>query len=132
MQVRASAALVGRVRELEVLERALSATQAGGGATVLIAGEAGIGKKRLASELATRAREAGFEVLLGRSLGLVGTQLAFQPLAEALRPPLLGTPLPSQPRAGGRRPLGGSGPGATTGAVFEATLALLSERAAVV
>ena len=114
MQVRASAAFVGRVRELEVLERALSATQAGGGATVLLAGEAGIGKTRLASELATRAREAGFEVLLGRSLDLVGTQLAFQPLAEALRP------------------LGGIGPGGSQRGVFEATLALLSERAAAV
>ena len=81
---------------------------------MLLAGEAGIGKTRLASELATRAREAGFEVLLGRSLDLVGTELAFQPLAEALRP------------------LGGFGPGGSQRGVFEATLALLSERAAAV
>ena len=114
MQVRASAAFVGRVQELDVLERALSATRAGRGGTVLLAGEAGIGKTRLASELATRARVIGFEVLLGRSLDLVGTELAFQPLAEALRG------------------LGGIGSGGSQRGVFEATLALLSDRAAAV
>src|SRR3954454_5979553 len=114
MQVRASAPFVGRVRELEVLEQSLSAAQVGGGSTVLLPGEAGMGKTRLASELATRAREAGFELLLGRSLDLVGTQLAFQPLPEALRP------------------LGGIGPGGSQRGVFEATLALLSERSAAV
>jgi MoxR-like ATPase len=50
--------------------RALDATQAGTGATVLVAGEAGIGKTRLDSELASRARTAGFEVLVGRSIDL--------------------------------------------------------------
>ena len=63
---RASEVFVGRVRELGELERAVDATRAGSGATILVAGEAGIGKSRLASELAGRARDAGFEVLLGR------------------------------------------------------------------
>ena len=87
--------------------------------TVLVAGEAGIGKTRLASELARRARDAGFEVLLGRSIDLVGTELPYQPFVEALRP--LGT----LPQVDGR----------TAGSqlrVFEQTLALLSERAAAV
>ena len=53
---------------------------------MLVAGEAGIGKTRLASELARRARDAGFEVLLGRSIDLVGTELPYQPFVEALRP----------------------------------------------
>jgi hypothetical protein len=44
---------------------------------------AGIGKTRLASELARRARDAGFEVLVGRSIDLVGTELPYQPFAEA-------------------------------------------------
>ena len=90
MEARASEVFVGRARELGELERALDATQAGSGATVLVAGEAGIGKTRLASELARRARDAGFEVLLGRSIDLVGTELPYQPFVEALRP--LGEP----------------------------------------
>ena len=108
---------VGRARELEELERALDATQAGSGATVLVAGEAGIGKTRLASELASRARDAGFEVLLGRSIDLVGTELPYQPFVEALRP--LGEPRRvDEPTAGSQL------------RVFEETLALLTDRAA--
>jgi len=106
-------AFVGRVRELGELERVLDTTRAGSGATVLVAGEAGIGKTRLASELARRARDAGFEVLLGRSIDLVGTELPYQPFVEALRPlGELRVQAPSQLR------------------VFEETLALLTDRAA--
>ena len=118
MEVRARAAFVGRAGELWELERALDATQAGSGATVLLAGEAGIGKTRLASELATRARGGGFEVLLGRCLDLVGTELPYQPFVEALRP--LGELQRAAPMAPSRL------------RVFEETLALLAERAAAV
>ena len=97
MEARASEVFVGRARELGELERALDAARAGTGAAVLVAGEAGIGKTRLVSELARRARGAGFEVLLGRSIDLVGTELPYQPFAEALRP--LGAGRPT-----GRRP----------------------------
>jgi DNA-binding CsgD family transcriptional regulator/tetratricopeptide (TPR) repeat protein len=86
MEARVGAAFVGRVHELWELERALATTQAGSGATILVAGDAGIGKTRLASELATRARAAGFEVLLGRSIDLVGTELPYEPFVDALRP----------------------------------------------
>jgi len=113
MQARASAAFVGRTRELEELERVLDAASEGSGATVLIAGEAGIGKTRLASELARRAGPTGFEVLLGRSIDLVGTELPYQPFVEALRP--LG-----ELRLHARSQL----------RVFEETLALLSDQAA--
>jgi DNA-binding CsgD family transcriptional regulator/tetratricopeptide (TPR) repeat protein len=112
-----SGVFVGRGRELGQLERALVATLGGSGATVLVAGDAGIGKTRLAAEVATRARGAGFEVLLGRSIDLVGTELPYQPFVEALRP------LGALPQVDGQ----------TTGSrlrVFEQTLALLSERAA--
>ena len=90
MKARGSEVFVGRTGELGELDRALDATRAGTGATVLVAGEAGIGKTRLASELAGRARGTGFEVLVGRSIDLVGTELPYQPFAEALRP--LGKP----------------------------------------
>src|SRR5262249_49347073 len=63
--------LVGRAEELSQLERALRRAQSGAGSTVLLTGEAGIGKTRLVSELATRARAAGFEVLAGRCLDFV-------------------------------------------------------------
>jgi DNA-binding CsgD family transcriptional regulator/tetratricopeptide (TPR) repeat protein len=114
---RASEVFVGRVRELGELERAVDATQAGSGATILVAGEAGIGKSRLASELAVRARAAGFEILLGRAIDLVGVELPYQPFLEALRP--LGEPRQvDEPRAGSQLH------------VFENTLALLTDRAA--
>ncbi len=114
---RASDGFVGRVRELGELERALDATRAGKGATILVAGDAGIGKSRLASELAGRARAAGFEILLGRAIDLVGTELPYQPFLEALRP--LGEPRQvDEPRAGSQLH------------VFENTLALLTDRAA--
>ena len=117
MEARASEVFVGRGRELGELERALAAAKAGSGTTVFVAGEAGIGKTRLASELASRARNAGFEVLLGRSIDLVGTELPYQPIAEALRP--LGEPW----RVDGQTP-------GSQLQVFEETLALLTERAA--
>jgi DNA-binding CsgD family transcriptional regulator/tetratricopeptide (TPR) repeat protein len=108
---------VGRVRELEELGRVLDAARAGSGATALLAGEAGIGKTRLASELAARARGGGFEVLLGRSIDLVGTELPYQPFVEALRP------LGAFPQADGRA-------AGSQLRVFQETLALLGERAA--
>src|SRR6266540_562294 len=118
MEGSASEVFVGRVRELGQLGRALDAARAGSGTTALVAGEAGIGKTRLASELAAHARDAGFEVLLGRSIDLVGTELPYQPFVEALRP------------LGALRQVDGQAAGSQL-RVFEETLALLSERAAV-
>ena len=107
------AAFVGRARELWELERALAAAQTGDGSAVLVAGEAGIGKTRLASELSTRARGAGLEILWGRAIDLVGTDLPYQPFVEALRP------------LGGHHQVDAS----SQLRVFEDTLALLTERA---
>src|SRR5580765_4813790 len=76
--------LVGRVRELEELERALASAGAGRGGIVLVAGEAGIGKTRLVSEFADRARAVGFEVLLGRSIDFAGAEVPYLPFADAL------------------------------------------------
>jgi DNA-binding CsgD family transcriptional regulator/tetratricopeptide (TPR) repeat protein len=117
MEARASDVFVGRAGELGELERALETAQAGVGATVLVAGDAGIGKTRLASELAGRARAAGFDVLVGRSIDLVGTELPYQPFVDALRP--LGDPWMVDESSRGSQLR-----------VFEATLALLTERAA--
>ncbi|UGS34922.1 BTAD domain-containing putative transcriptional regulator [Capillimicrobium parvum] len=78
--------LVGREEELARLERALSAAAAGRGTAMLIAGPAGIGKTRLAAELAERARARGATVLTGRCIDLLGAALPYVPLIEALRP----------------------------------------------
>ena len=117
MAPRGSTGLVGRIRELEELGSAIEATAAGAGGTVLIAGEAGIGKTRLVSELAARADEKGFEVLLGRSIDLVGSDLPYQPFLEALRP--LGGLPQADLKAGGSQ-----------SRMFEETLARLGAHAA--
>ena len=81
-----SAIFVGRATEIQRLKHALDTTRAGSGTTALVTGDAGIGKSRLTSQLATHARQTGFEVLIGRCIDLVGTQLPYQPFQEALRP----------------------------------------------
>ena len=82
---------VGRAADLDCLERAFEAAAAGHGSATLIAGPAGIGKTRLAHELAERARRGGATVLTGRCIDLVGAALPYLPLVEALRP-LRGSP----------------------------------------
>ena len=59
------AAFVGRVRELATLDDARRAAADGAGRVVLLVGEPGIGKTRLAEEFARRAGE-GAEILAGR------------------------------------------------------------------
>jgi len=75
--------LVGRDRELAALRDALAAATRGEGGMVLLAGEAGIGKTRLGSELADWARETGSTALQG---GCAATELAlpYLPFLEAL------------------------------------------------
>jgi eukaryotic-like serine/threonine-protein kinase len=57
---------IGRTHELNVLRTALENASAGRGQVVLLAGEAGIGKTRLAEELANEARVRNAQVLIGR------------------------------------------------------------------
>jgi DNA-binding CsgD family transcriptional regulator len=80
-----SPVFVGRDAELGALTAALDAAVAGEPAVVLLAGEAGVGKTRLAEEAAQRAREAGARVLAGGCIELGGEGLPFGPLADALR-----------------------------------------------
>src|SRR5438105_2579063 len=63
--LRAEGPLVGRDRELAVLEDLLKSVLAEGCQLALVAGDAGIGKTRLAAELAVRAHDAS-TVLYGR------------------------------------------------------------------
>lgn len=59
--------LVGRSRELQTLVAALTGLRRGHGGVVLLVGEAGIGKTRLAAELAGQALAAGVPTGWGRS-----------------------------------------------------------------
>jgi class 3 adenylate cyclase len=74
---------VGRGPELERLLSAWQATLAGGTGAVLIAGEPGVGKTRLAGEWSRLAYEQGAVVLYGRCDEDLG--VPYQPFAEALR-----------------------------------------------
>ena len=77
--------LVGRTDQLATLDAALAEAGHGGPATVLIGGEAGIGKSRLVSEFADRARGAGARVLTGGCLELGTDGLPFAPFTSVLR-----------------------------------------------
>src|SRR5436309_14548541 len=68
--------LVGREAELTLLEDALLSANRGEGRIVLLAGEAGLGKTRLAAELRRRAHRIGMTVLWGGFRGRAGTALS--------------------------------------------------------
>lgn len=74
---------VGRGRELERLVAAWQSTLAAGTRAVLIAGEPGVGKTRLAGEWSRNAYDQGAVVLYGRCDEDLGAP--YQPFAEALR-----------------------------------------------
>jgi DNA-binding CsgD family transcriptional regulator len=77
--------LVGRTDELAALFDAATAAASGQARTVLISGDAGIGKSRLITEAAAHARSEGFIVALGACLQLGEVSVAYAPLVEALR-----------------------------------------------
>jgi predicted ATPase len=80
-----SPVLVGRVAELAQLGSALERATAGGPAAVVVAGEAGVGKTRLITELSRRAGSAGAAVLKGGCLDVGDGTLPYAPVVEALR-----------------------------------------------
>ncbi len=82
---------VGRASALERLDALVARTGQGQGGLALIAGEPGIGKTRLADELAGRARAHGFEVLTGRCYEGEGAP-AYWPWVQVLREATAATP----------------------------------------
>lgn len=74
---------VGRLHELEALLSAWQITLAAGLHAVLIAGEPGVGKTRLAGEWSRQAHAQGAVVIYGRCDEGLGAP--YQPFAEALR-----------------------------------------------
>lgn len=75
--------LVGRDYEIKFLEELLQQSSAGRGRLVLIAGEAGIGKSRLADEFGKLAANKGIRVAVGRCVR--GARSPYLPFQEALR-----------------------------------------------
>ncbi|MCZ6890321.1 MAG: AAA family ATPase [Gammaproteobacteria bacterium] len=74
---------VGRASELERLIAMAKNARAGNGLTVLISGEAGVGKTRLVEEVALRARTDGVLVLSGRCQDLEAPP-AYHPFIEQI------------------------------------------------
>jgi DNA-binding CsgD family transcriptional regulator len=133
-----SPVLVGRAAELEALAAALERALTGVPATVVVAGEAGVGKTRLIAEHARRAEAAGATVLAGGCLDVGDGTLPYAPMVEALRslaatvePAALDELLgPARPELSRLVPeLGGAAPppaGATSpGRLFELVLGVL-------
>lgn len=75
---------VGRERTMELLLSNLEDAMAGRGRVALLIGEPGIGKTRVAEQLASHARERGAEVLVGRCVEGEGAP-AFWPWVQIVR-----------------------------------------------
>src|SRR5216683_1631763 len=77
--------LLGRTTELSTLIKLYHMAQRGRTQVVLLEGEMGIGKTRLATEFLAWAEMEGADVLQGQAFE-TGGQLPYRPLIEALRP----------------------------------------------
>ena len=83
--------VIGRGAETGALRAALAAAGDGAGAVVFLTGEAGIGKSRLARELAAEARARAVPVVAGRAVPASAAS-PYRPLTEALLHALRGHP----------------------------------------
>jgi DNA-binding SARP family transcriptional activator len=79
--------MVGRAGPLAALRQAFACAQAGQTQVLVLQGEAGIGKTRLASEFLSWARAQSADVLTGRAFPAEGS-LPYAPMVAALRPRL--------------------------------------------
>jgi len=88
--------VVGRGAELAALHARLVAALDGQGCSVALVGEAGIGKSRLAREVAREAEARAATVVLGRATPS-GAHVAYRPLTEAMAQALRGKPVLDDP-----------------------------------
>ena len=79
-----SPTVIGRAEQLAALGRGLEAARASRGQTVLLSGEAGVGKTRLALETGRQAAHLGMEVLQGSCLE-PDRSVPYAPLIDLLR-----------------------------------------------
>ena len=82
---RARPRLVGRTEELASLRASAARVRSGQRATVLVDGEAGIGKSRLVAEAISRFREPDDVLIVGHGVELSGGELPFGMASECLR-----------------------------------------------
>jgi DNA-binding NarL/FixJ family response regulator len=80
-----SADLIGRDDERETLRASLAAAREGTTTSLLVAGEAGIGKSRLVAEAADLARADGWRVLIGGCVNAGEGGVPYGPLVDVLR-----------------------------------------------
>ena len=80
-----SPVLVGRRTESEALSEALARVLAGDGVTMVVGGEAGVGKSRLVGELVERARGSDARVLSGGCVELEGGGIPLAPAIDMFR-----------------------------------------------
>jgi predicted ATPase len=88
--------LIGRHDELQAIDAALARACGGRGSSIVLSGEAGVGKSRLAQETAARAEQRRMRVLQGRCVQ-GGESSPYRPFAEALLAGLRGQTLPDVP-----------------------------------
>ena len=81
-----STRLIGRAAELADLEAAFAAASDGHPSIAFVAGESGVGKSRLVSELSARTKDRGGRTLCGECVELGEGELPYAPLVAALRP----------------------------------------------
>jgi DNA-binding CsgD family transcriptional regulator len=135
--------LVGRTAEFGRLTRLLEQAASGEPVVALVSGDAGMGKTRLVTELASVAAGRGFMVLSGRCAEL-GDSVPYLPLADALRSAVTGQDAPALTDAIASRPVlglllpdrapaeaaGGEISGMAQQQLFGAVLGMLAELAA--
>ncbi|NEK57872.1 AAA family ATPase [Geodermatophilus sabuli] len=120
--------MLGREPELAVLDALLAAAATGSGATLLVRGDAGIGKSALLEEAGVRASAAGFRVL--RTAGVPSeAHLPFAALHHLLAPVLARLPADAHPEV--RAALGTGEPGPPMFRTALGTLDLLADLAQV-
>ena len=83
LQTQTTIPLFGRDSDLAMIQDYLEAGNLGQGRTILIAGESGLGKTRLAAETLRSAAESGMIPMFGAAYEQEGS-LAFQPFIEAI------------------------------------------------